>query len=169
MFTLDKSMIENRIFKMKIEIDTDYSSKRSVGKYSSQKSDQVMHRYLQIKRQQYESTITGHELIQIIDVSAQIMYNKASGEKQFLTMINAFVSHEIRNPLNFIKMQIIRQKFLNEKIYDIIQNNEKYSRKRLKKKIEKIKIEQDESNDNLSNGEKILNFFVQDILDLSQL
>jgi len=88
------------------------------------------------------------------------MYNKASGEKQFLSMINAFVSHEIRNPLNFIKMQIIRQKFLNEKIYDLIQNNEKFSRKRLKKKIKKILIEQDESNDNLSNGEKILNFFV---------
>ena len=48
--------------------------------------------------------MTGHELIQIIDVSAQIMYNKASGEKQFLAMINAFVSHEIRNPLNSIKI-----------------------------------------------------------------
>ena len=31
------------------------------------------------------------------------MYNKASGEKQFLAMINAFVSHEIRNPLASLK------------------------------------------------------------------
>ena len=83
----------------------------------------------------------GHKLIQIIDVSAQVLYDFANAEKKLNTMINAFVSHEIRNPLNFIKMQIIRQKFLNEKIYDLIQNNEKFSRKRLKKKIKKILIE----------------------------
>jgi len=53
-------------------------------------------------------------------------------------MINAFVSHEIRNPLNSIKIQIIRSKFLNEKIYDLIENSDMISRKLLKKKIRKI-------------------------------
>jgi signal transduction histidine kinase len=29
-----------------------------------------------------------------------MLYNEASAEKSFLTMINAAVSHELRNPLN---------------------------------------------------------------------
>ena len=46
-------------------------------------------------------------LIQIIDVSAKIMYDIANGEKKFLQLINATVSHEMRNPINSIKSQIL--------------------------------------------------------------
>jgi len=36
----------------------------------------------------------------MIDVSDKILYNEVKAEKQFLTLINATVSHELRNPLN---------------------------------------------------------------------
>ena len=52
MFTLDKSKIEKRIFKMQIETDTELSSSKNLVMNSSKKSDQVIHRYLQIKKQQ---------------------------------------------------------------------------------------------------------------------
>jgi len=46
-------------------------------------------------------------LLQISNVSAKIMFNKATGEKKLLSLINAAVSHEMRNPINSINSQII--------------------------------------------------------------
>ena len=39
-------------------------------------------------------------LLQIIDVNDKILYNEAKAEQSFLTLINAAISHELRNPLN---------------------------------------------------------------------
>ena len=39
-------------------------------------------------------------LLQIIDMSNKVLYNKSLAEKSFLTLINAAVSHELSNPLN---------------------------------------------------------------------
>ena len=39
-------------------------------------------------------------LLQIIDVNDKILYNETKAEKSFLTLINAAISHELRNPLN---------------------------------------------------------------------
>ena len=41
-------------------------------------------------------------MLQIIDVSNKMLYNEVKAEKSFLTLINAAVSHELRNPLNSI-------------------------------------------------------------------
>ena len=48
-------------------------------------------------------------IVQIIDISAHIMHDIAIGEKKFLQLINATVSHEMRNPINSIKSQILLQ------------------------------------------------------------
>ena len=45
-------------------------------------------------------------LIQIIDVSDKMLYNEVRAEQEFLTLINATVSHELRNPLNSLIGQI---------------------------------------------------------------
>jgi len=65
----------------------------------------------------------GHELIQIIDISSKVKFDIATAEKKLQSMINGLVSHEIRNPLNSIKIQILRQKFLNEKIDELIKDD----------------------------------------------
>jgi signal transduction histidine kinase len=39
-------------------------------------------------------------LIQIIDMSDKMLYNEIKAERSFLTLINAAISHELRNPLN---------------------------------------------------------------------
>ena len=41
------------------------------------------------------------------------MFNKVEGEKKLLALINATVSHEMRNPINSIRSQILFQKMLN--------------------------------------------------------
>ena len=39
-------------------------------------------------------------LFQIIDISDKILYSEVKAENFFVTLINAAVSHELRNPLN---------------------------------------------------------------------
>lgn len=39
-------------------------------------------------------------MIQIIDVSDKIFYNEVKAEQEFLSLISATVSHELRNPLS---------------------------------------------------------------------
>jgi len=50
-------------------------------------------------------------------VSTQIRFQKVIGEKQLLELINAFVSHEMRNPLNCINAIILKMKMLVENFY----------------------------------------------------
>ena len=59
--------------------------------------------HFKIKRIQVINRRDGEKkLLQIIDVSNKMLYNEAKAEKSFLTLINAAVSHELRNPLNSI-------------------------------------------------------------------
>jgi signal transduction histidine kinase len=39
-------------------------------------------------------------LVQILDMSDKMLYNEVKAEQAFLTLINAAVSHELRNPLS---------------------------------------------------------------------
>ena len=64
------------------------------------------------------------------------MLNRTLGEKKLLALINATVSHEMRNPINSIRSQILQQKMLNQKIIDLLNSNLKP--KKLKKKIRAI-------------------------------
>ena len=41
-------------------------------------------------------------MIQIIDISYQVLLNKQRGYNKLLSLINATISHELRNPLNSI-------------------------------------------------------------------
>ena len=39
-------------------------------------------------------------VIQLIDMSDKILYNEVKAKEKFASVINAAVSHELRNPLN---------------------------------------------------------------------
>ena len=52
-------------------------------------------------------------MLQFIDISKTILYNMEKGHNAVLSMINASVSHEMRNPLN----SIIAQNIEKEEIY----------------------------------------------------
>jgi signal transduction histidine kinase len=83
------------------------------------------------------------QVLQIIDISKDIMYNIANGEKKLLALINATVSHEMRNPLNSIYSQNIKQIQINEKIQELIKDleNQKIKPKKLKKKLVRLQKE----------------------------
>ena len=60
------------------------------------------HRFVQIKKQNLDQIHAKHDLLKIIDVSSEILYERASGERKLNAMINVTVSHEMRNPINSI-------------------------------------------------------------------
>ena len=64
-------------------------------------------RYVQIKFTKFKQDNQEKFMLQIIDVSHGIMYDQQKAENSFLAMINACVSHELRNPLNSIIAQNI--------------------------------------------------------------
>ena len=58
-------------------------------------------KYLEIK----SSRLQDKTIIQIIDISSSMMqeFNQQRAQNEVLNVINACVSHELRNPLNSIK------------------------------------------------------------------
>ena len=58
--------------------------------------------YIQFKSKDYFKGNKQMKLLQIIDVTAYILYTEFKAKNQFISLINACVSHELRNPLNSI-------------------------------------------------------------------
>ena len=110
------------------------------------------------------------EVLKISDISKSILYDQAIGEKEILTLINATVSHEMRNPCNSIEAQNIRQAQINSKLKTIIKedlagNKNKY----LRSKLKVVAKEYDKSFEIQNASTKMLKFLVNDILDLAQM
>lgn len=99
LFEKDFRLFENKVFKM-LEIN-------QTDDMADEDRLDDMHKfkkftYVQIKRSKFKSRLKGHQTIQIIDISVNISYDVAIVERNLLNMINAMVSHELRNPLNSI-------------------------------------------------------------------
>lgn len=56
------------------------------------------------------------KILQLIDVTNYILYMEFKAKNQFASIINACVSHELRNPLNSIIAKNIEKAALYEKI-----------------------------------------------------
>ena len=95
------------------------------------------------------------------------MCDMANAERRLMAQINAMVSHEMRNPANSIHCQNLKQKMLNERISELIQDKEMKSIRVLRRQLKKILKEYEESVQIQMSSEKILNFLINDILDFA--
>ena len=59
-------------------------------------------KFVQVRKEQIKTWFKKYEVIQLIDISQKILYEMAVGEKRLFSLINATVSHEMRNPTNSI-------------------------------------------------------------------
>ena len=80
---------------------------------------QFQNRYVQVKR----SSLKGKNIIQIIDISNSIVFDQQRAQNEFLNVINACVSHELRNPLNSISAQNVLKKHLYARLKEIKVDN----------------------------------------------
>lgn len=96
------------------------------------------------------------------------MYNIANAEKKLLSTINATVSHEMRNPLNSIYSQNLKQMQINEKFKEMLTIDfSSISLGKLKDYINQLRESSLESIKIQSSSTKILNFLVNDMLDFA--
>ena len=61
-------------------------------------------------------------MVSIIDNSHEIQRNKEKAQNDLLVMINATVSHELRNPLNSIAAINIQKEMLYNQLQELIRN-----------------------------------------------
>ena len=59
-------------------------------------------------------------MVQFLDISHTILHHQAKQENRFLSMVNAFVSHELRNPLQSIVAQNIKKAKLYQRLKILI-------------------------------------------------
>ena len=91
LFALDSAQIENNVYELLVQIES---------------RSQIGFKYVQVRKEKIQTWFKKHEVIQIIDVSQKILYEMAVGEKRLFSLINATVSHEMRNPANSIQSQV---------------------------------------------------------------
>ena len=83
-------------------------------------------KYFTIKINQINDQNKDEIMVTISDTSQEIYKNKERAHKELLIMINATLSHEIRNPLNSIVAFNMQKDILYKKILSII-NDDKLS------------------------------------------
>ena len=95
-----------------------------------------------------------------------MLYNEVKAEKSFLTLINAAVSHELRNPLMSLIGQIASMMSFFARFSNII--NE-ISDIKIAEELEEIYTEIFNCGKKMASATKFIDFFVHDILDYTIL
>lgn len=107
-------------------------------------------------------------MLKIIDISKDVLYQREKGEKRLLTLINATVSHEMRNPINSLNSQNIKQTEINAKLMKIIEEDlDNVPIKKIRKKLNNVYKEYDETLKVQKSSSKLLKYLVNDILDFA--
>ena len=136
---------------------------------NAESSDELAFKYVQIYKQEVVTNFSKHEVLQFIDVSQKMLYEMASGEKRLFSLINATVSHEMRNPTNSMQAQIQEQKLINIKLKETIDTMKPNNYQKSKQNLQRIYKRQTGSTTVQMTAIKILNFLVNDMLDFAQL
>lgn len=100
-----------------------------------------------------------------------MLYNEVKAEQEFLTLINATVSHELRNPLNSLIGQITSMQLYFESFESLIESLEE-SKKVSKETIDHFKEIYKglkKCGGKMTSAAKFIDFFVHDILDYTML
>ena len=76
------------------------------------REDSETTKFVQVKMKKFFNNKEERLMIQFIDISMSILYNIEKTQSQMLEMINACVSHEMRNPINSIIAQNLEKRHL---------------------------------------------------------
>ena len=59
-------------------------------------------------------------MIQILDISDSIMYQQEKNQTEQLSLLNATISHELRNPLNSIKARNMEKNYIHQIMKELL-------------------------------------------------
>ena len=105
-------------------------------------------------------------MLKINDVTINIQFDFSIGEKRLLELVNACVSHEMRNPINAIFGMNLKMRGLVQSFFEFLaarngldQNEEAQDLKKQFEEAMQVK----------ESAAKLLNFYVADLLCLAQI
>ena len=106
-------------------------------------------------------------MLSIVDVSKTILYYEEKQHSDFLSLINATVSHELRNPLNSIYIG----NYENQKYYESIKTilNQDEVTIVMKNQLLVIMEKLCKGQRTLFSSTKIMKNLIQDLLDFTQI
>ena len=78
--------------------------------------------YVQLKSKVFLSNGKRMKMLRIIDVTPHILYNEFKARAEFTSIINACVSHELRNPLNSIMAKNIEKSALYQELRRLLES-----------------------------------------------
>lgn len=100
-----------------------------------------------------------------------MLYDEKHAENMIMSMVNATVSHEIRNPINSISCQNTIIKLLVDRIDDLLEQLGKpgFCEERIAERLRRIRRSIGKALLINISSEKLISFLVEDFLDLGQL
>ena len=109
-------------------------------------------------------------LLQIVNVTDSVIKQNVKMENESLTVLNACISHEFRNPLNSISAQNYELRGLVEQLREkLIDGLHEVLPDDKKRDIFRILSKLNESIDVHDSSTELMTFLVQDLLDFAQL
>ena len=99
-------------------------------------------------------------------MSQDILYEKANAENEFLTIINATFSHELRNPLQSIMSQ---GGMCVSQLIDVVENKANKSVKEVSKELREVVKMLRTSNSIQDSYARVMGFLIDNLIDFSQL
>ena len=125
-------------------------------------------RYFSIKLNKLELFGDSFKVINLQDQTVNILFNISQGEKKILQLVNACVSHEMRNPINSILATNLKLRASSSELRDLmrqIQQNEGSAE--AEAKIDALTKEIEELSETQESSSKLLNPYVADLLCLA--
>ena len=109
-------------------------------------------------------------MMQIINISANILYDQQKADNKFLQLINACISHELRNPLNSIIAQNMEKTMLYDELEKILEENgyqgcDKTTKTKIRNLLKRLK----QGKTVQESSANLMSFLVQDFLDYAQI
>ena len=78
--------------------------------------------YMKVKVKNFIQNRQSMKLLQLTDVTTQILYMEIKAQSEFSSLINTIMSHELRNPLNSIIAKNIEKSALYSKMRKLLES-----------------------------------------------
>ena len=106
-------------------------------------------------------------MLQILDCSKEVLLGKEKDLSDGLQLVNATVSHELRNPLNSLIAQNIEKRALYKELKKVILTGGMDPN--TKQQLEKITKQLEQGLNVQESAASLMEFLVQDLLDYAQI
>lgn len=123
--------------------------------------------YFKIKFKKYMKNQEMKTMIQVVDITQNVLYEEVYAQNQFLYITNATVSHELRNPLQAICTQNLKISLCLKELLNLISNNNEVKMKDMKKPLSNLVKMMEISNRIQDSSANMMSFLVDDLLDFA--